>query len=85
MGLLLGNKKARKYGGKALTYGGLAALGVLAYKAYGNWQARRVQAPAATDATACPRPRPSSTARRCCGHWWRRPSPMAISTNASGP
>ena len=41
LGLLLGNKKARKYGGKALTYGGLAALGVLAYKAYGNWQARQ--------------------------------------------
>lgn len=41
MGLLLGNKKARKYGGKALAYGGLAALGVLAYKAYGNWQARQ--------------------------------------------
>lgn len=41
MGLLLGNKTARKYGGKALTYGGLAALGVLAYKAYGNWQARQ--------------------------------------------
>ncbi|EPM0511414.1 tellurite resistance TerB family protein, partial [Pseudomonas putida] len=34
-------KKARKYGGKALTYGGLAALGVLAYKAYGNWQANQ--------------------------------------------
>lgn len=41
MGLLLGNKSARKYGGKALTYGGLAALGVLAYKAFGNWQARQ--------------------------------------------
>ncbi|MFJ7787606.1 tellurite resistance TerB family protein [Pseudomonas sp. NPDC096925] len=41
MGLLLGSRKARKYGGKALTYGGLAALGVLAYKAYGNWQARQ--------------------------------------------
>lgn len=41
MGLLLGNKKARKYGGKALTYGGLAALGVLAYKAYGNWQSKQ--------------------------------------------
>lgn len=41
LGLLLGNKKARKFGGKALTYGGLAALGVLAYKAYGNWQARQ--------------------------------------------
>ncbi|WP_336333296.1 tellurite resistance TerB family protein [Pseudomonas putida] len=41
LGLLLGSKKARKYGGKALTYGGLAALGVLAYKAYGKWQARQ--------------------------------------------
>ena len=45
MGLLLGNKKARKFGGKALTYGGLAALGVLAYKAYGNWQASQGTAP----------------------------------------
>ncbi|MFJ4157361.1 tellurite resistance TerB family protein [Pseudomonas sp. NPDC089752] len=41
IGLLLGSKKARKYGGKVITYGGLAALGVLAYKAYGNWQARQ--------------------------------------------
>ena len=41
MGLLLGNKSARKMGGKALTYGGLAALGVLAYKAYGNWQSQQ--------------------------------------------
>lgn len=45
MGLLLGNKKARSFGGKALTYGGLAALGVIAYKAYGNWQAKQAQAP----------------------------------------
>ncbi|MBJ9976063.1 tellurite resistance TerB family protein [Pseudomonas sp. S75] len=44
MGLLMGNKKVRKVGGKVLTYGGLAALGVLAYKAYGNWQARQGQA-----------------------------------------
>ncbi|WP_342649554.1 tellurite resistance TerB family protein [Pseudomonas sp. REB1044] len=43
MGLLMGNKKVRKVGGKVLTYGGLAALGVLAYKAYGNWQARQGQ------------------------------------------
>lgn len=27
MGMLMGSKKARKYGGKALTYGGLAASG----------------------------------------------------------
>ncbi|AMB84511.1 hypothetical protein AWM79_03980 [Pseudomonas agarici] len=45
MGVLLGNKKARKFGGKALTYGGLAALGVLAYKAYGTWQAQQASAP----------------------------------------
>jgi uncharacterized membrane protein YebE (DUF533 family) len=41
LGMLLGNKSARKVGGKALTYGGLAALGVIAYKAYNNWQAQQ--------------------------------------------
>jgi uncharacterized membrane protein YebE (DUF533 family) len=41
LGLLLGNKIARKLGSKAITYGGLAALGVIAYKAYGNWQAQQ--------------------------------------------
>lgn len=41
MGLLLGNRKARKFGGKVITYGGLTALGVLAYKAYSNWQAQQ--------------------------------------------
>ena len=38
LGLLLGNKKLRKMGGKLAAYGGLAALGVLAYRAYGDWQ-----------------------------------------------
>lgn len=41
MGLLLGNRNARKFGGKVVTYGGLTALGVLAYKAYNNWQAQQ--------------------------------------------
>ncbi len=36
---LLKGKRSRGMGGKALTYGGLAALGVIAYKAYNNWQA----------------------------------------------
>ncbi|KAA0980688.1 tellurite resistance TerB family protein [Pseudomonas sp. ANT_J28] len=45
MGLLLGSKKGRSVGGKVLTYGGLAALGVIAYKAYGNWQAQQGTAP----------------------------------------
>ena len=38
VGLLMGNKTARKMGGKVITYGGLAALGVIAYKALSNWQ-----------------------------------------------
>jgi uncharacterized membrane protein YebE (DUF533 family) len=45
MGLLLGNKKVRKVGGKVALYGGLAALGVIAYKAYGNWNAQKGTAP----------------------------------------
>ncbi len=45
IGLLLGNKKARKVGGKVAMYGGLAALGVIAYKAYSNWQGQQAQAP----------------------------------------
>ncbi|MFJ7316316.1 tellurite resistance TerB family protein [Pseudomonas sp. NPDC098747] len=45
MGLLLGSKKARNVGGKVAVYGGLAALGVLAYKAYGNWNAQKGTAP----------------------------------------
>ncbi|VXC36734.1 putative Inner membrane protein YebE [Pseudomonas sp. 8BK] len=45
LGMLLGNKSARKMGSKALTYGGLAALGVVAYKAYNNWQAQQANAP----------------------------------------
>ncbi len=44
IGLLLGNKKARKVGGKVAMYGGLAALGVIAYKAYSNWQSQQAQA-----------------------------------------
>lgn len=36
--LLMSSKKARKVGGNVITYGGLAGLGVVAYKAYSNWQ-----------------------------------------------
>lgn len=38
LGLLLGNRKARKYGKKVALYGGVAAVGVLAYRAYGDWK-----------------------------------------------
>lgn len=47
LGLLLGSKKGRKLGGKVLTYGGLAALGVVAYKAYSNWQQQQGSSAAA--------------------------------------
>ncbi len=39
LGLLLGSKRGRSYGGKALKYGSIAALGLMAYKAYSSWQA----------------------------------------------
>lgn len=39
--LLMGNKGARKVAGKAATYGGMAVLGGLAFKAFQNWQANR--------------------------------------------
>jgi len=38
IGVLMGSKKARKIGGSALKYGGLAALGLVAYKAFNTWQ-----------------------------------------------
>lgn len=43
LGLLLGSKGGRKLGGKALKMGSIAALGALAYKAYGQWQAPHTQ------------------------------------------
>lgn len=47
-------------GGKALTYGGLAALGVVAYKAYGNWQAQQANAPQAEPQTLDRLPAPQA-------------------------
>ena len=54
LGVLLGQKKFRKLGGGALGYGGAAALGALAYRAFQNWQAGQQagQAPLATAADA---------------------------------
>ena len=47
LGALLGSKRGRSYGGKALKYGSIAALGLMAYKAYTSWQAQQ-QAQGAT-------------------------------------
>ena len=46
LGLLLGSKRGRSVGGKALKYGSVAALGALAWKVYQDHQAnQRAQAP----------------------------------------
>jgi uncharacterized membrane protein YebE (DUF533 family) len=56
LGLLLGSKRGRSFGGKALKLGSVAAIGVLAYKAYGNWQAQQQQQPRSSQpASAEPR------------------------------
>ncbi|MFN3658408.1 MAG: tellurite resistance TerB family protein [Pseudolabrys sp.] len=47
-GLLLGSKSGRKLAGSALTYGGMAVAGALAYRAYQNWQAGKAATPAAS-------------------------------------
>jgi uncharacterized membrane protein YebE (DUF533 family) len=57
LGLLLGNKRMRKFGGKALTYGGAAALGALAFRAYSNWQQQKAAVPGAPPAPSVQRSR----------------------------
>jgi len=54
LGLLLGSKSGRKMGGKVLTYGGLAAVGALAYKAYQNYQQQQSATTAAGYTAAQP-------------------------------
>jgi len=48
LGLLLGGKKVRKLAGGMLGYGGAAAAGAMAYKAYDNWQKGNAVATAPT-------------------------------------
>ena len=52
LGLLVGSKKARKMAGGLIGYGGAAAAGALAFKAYQNWQQGKQAstAPVATSA-----------------------------------
>ncbi|WP_108661731.1 tellurite resistance TerB family protein [Acuticoccus kandeliae] len=52
MGMLTGSKKKGGLGGKVITYGGLAVVGGLAYKAYRDWQAKNAAAPAQAQAPA---------------------------------
>jgi hypothetical protein len=69
MGLLLGNKKARKFGGKPTATG----------KRSRPTRLRANRKPS----TACHRPRSSSTARGSSRHWSPPPRPTAMWMNAS--
>ncbi|MFO1057778.1 MAG: DUF533 domain-containing protein [Dongiaceae bacterium] len=66
LGLLLGSKKVRKMAGGAVGYGGAAALGALALRAYQSWQqgsAGGGATPAAADdAGFLPPPPPAASA-----------------------
>ncbi|NVO24334.1 tellurite resistance TerB family protein [Donghicola mangrovi] len=57
--LMLGSKKARKLGGKAIKYGGMAAVAGLAYKAYSDWQAQKAPT-APSGPLELPKPAPNS-------------------------
>ncbi|OYW57655.1 MAG: hypothetical protein B7X99_09925 [Rhizobiales bacterium 17-65-6] len=62
--LLLGSKRGRKLAGSALKYGGLAAIGGLAYKAYRDYQAKQAapQVPASARTSVPLLPPPADSA-----------------------
>jgi uncharacterized membrane protein YebE (DUF533 family) len=64
LALLLGSKKVRKMAGGVVGYGGAAALGALAYRAYQGWQQGTPPATAATPQAplALPAPPPAFVA-----------------------
>jgi len=86
LGLLLGNKKARKavggLAGSAVGYGGAAALGALAYRAYRNWQeGQQPAAPPAAPAAALPSSpyqRPGSVPQVQAPQGWPPAAPVAL-------
>lgn len=56
LGLLMGSKRGRGMGGTALKYGGVAALGALAWKVYQEHQARQTSGQAGQPSTILQRP-----------------------------
>ena len=66
LGLLLGSKQARRYAGKAVKYGGIATIGLMAYKAYNQWQSQQGQPTHGQPPS--PQPNPATTG----------PSPAAL-------
>ena len=66
LALLLGTRGGRRLGGSALKVGSMAALGVLAWKTYNDWQAQQAAggpAPAAASPAALPAPQAEAHGR----------------------
>jgi uncharacterized membrane protein YebE (DUF533 family) len=59
--VLLGSKTGRKLAGSAVTYGGLAVVGALAYKAYRGWQSGQAPAQATSGEAPLALPAPGET------------------------
>ena len=56
LGLLLGSKRGRSFGGKALQYGSVAALGAMAFKAFSVWQEKQAAQGAAAQSPVAASP-----------------------------
>lgn len=57
LGLLLGRKQVQRHAGKVLKYGGIAAIGLMAWQAWSRWQAdTAARAPAAPASPPLPAP-----------------------------
>ena len=63
LGLLLGSKRGRSFGGKALKYGSVAAIGAVAFKAYSDWQKNQAQQANTAPAPAASFPTPQTVNR----------------------
>ena len=67
LGLLVGNKKARKMAGGLVGYGGAAAAGALAFKAWQNWQQGKPAENADRHARGCGASRSAFSAGNAAG------------------
>ena len=69
LGLLLGSRSGRRLGGSAIKLGSVAALGMLAWKTYNDWQAQQqAGAGAATAPAAAPSAPPALPAPQAEAH-----------------
>lgn len=67
LALLLGSKRGRGMGGKALKYGSAAALGALAWNVYREWQVKQAAQGAQAAQNAPVRPAPAASAAPAYG------------------